>query len=72
MRPQYAYPAEHKTVQARILKYAQEIRVDVCARDEAEKRRGLDATGAQPEEHSRKGKVRNVISFRLVIGYNEK
>lgn len=35
-------PTEHKTVQARILKYAQEIGWTVVARDEAEKRRGFD------------------------------
>ena len=33
-------PSEHKTVQARILKYAQEIGWSFVSRDEAERRRG--------------------------------
>jgi type I restriction enzyme R subunit len=35
-------PGEHKTVQARILKYAQEIGWTVISREEAEARRGFD------------------------------
>ena len=35
-------PTEHKTVQARILKYAQEIGWTYVPRDEAERRRGFD------------------------------
>ena len=35
-------PGEHKTVQARILAYAQEIGWTVMSRDEAERRRGFD------------------------------
>ena len=34
-------PTEHKTVQARILKYAQEIGWAYVPRDEAERRRGF-------------------------------
>ena len=36
-------PGEHKTVQARILAYAQEIGWPIVSREEAERRRGFDA-----------------------------
>ena len=35
-------PTEHKTVQSRILGYAQEIEWTYVPRDEAERRRGFD------------------------------
>jgi len=43
-------PSEHKTVQARILKYAQEIGWTYVPRAEAERRRGFDPAGVIPEE----------------------
>ena len=60
-------PAEHKIVQARILRYAQEIGLGLraacrapcavrrapCAEGEA--RQGFDPAGATPEEWARKG-----------------
>jgi type I restriction enzyme R subunit len=46
-------PSEHKTVQARILKYAQEIGWYFVAREEAEKRRRFDSTALSPSEKSR-------------------
>jgi type I restriction enzyme R subunit len=46
-------PGEHKTVQARILRYAQEIGWRYVPREEAERRRGFDATAATPEEQAR-------------------
>ncbi len=46
-------PNEHKTVQARILSYAQEIGWRYVPRAEAETRRGFDAEGATPEERAR-------------------
>src|ERR1700682_5349971 len=46
-------PGEHKTVQARILHYAQEIGWKYVARAEAEARRGFDPTGATPEDRAR-------------------
>src|SRR3990167_10492837 len=46
-------PSEHKTVQARILAYAQEIGWRYVSRVEAEKRRGFDPDGATPEERAR-------------------
>ncbi|MDP3028636.1 MAG: hypothetical protein Q8O04_03935 [Deltaproteobacteria bacterium] len=45
-------PIEHKTVQARILKYAQEIGWTYVPRGEAERRRGFDPAGATPEERA--------------------
>ena len=46
-------PSEHKTVQARILHYAQEIGWIYIARDVAEARRGFDPDGATPEDRAR-------------------
>ena len=46
-------PGEHKTVQARILKYAQEIGWKFVSRAEAEARRGFDPDGATPEDRAR-------------------
>ena len=46
-------PGEHKTVQARILAYAQEIGWTFVPRAEAEQRRGFDPDGATPEERAR-------------------
>jgi type I restriction enzyme R subunit len=43
-------PGEHKTVQARILKYAQETGWTVVPRQEAEQRRGFDQAGANPQD----------------------
>jgi len=46
-------PTEHKSVQARILKYAEEIGWSVVSRSEAEARRGFDATGVSPKEKAK-------------------
>jgi len=46
-------PTEHKTVQARILTYAQEIGWAYVPRNEAETRRGFDPDGATPEDRAR-------------------
>jgi type I restriction enzyme R subunit len=43
-------PTQHKTVQARILKYAQGIGWTYVPCDEAERRRGFDPAGVTPEE----------------------
>ena len=45
-------PGEHKTVQARILAYAEAIGWTVVSREEAEQRRGFDPT-APAEERAR-------------------
>jgi type I restriction enzyme R subunit len=42
-------PGEHKTVQARILAYAQEIGWTYVSRGEAERRRGFDPDGVTLE-----------------------
>src|SRR6266568_263543 len=46
-------PGEHKTVQARILEYAQEIGWKFVSRAEAEARRGFDPDGGTPEDRAR-------------------
>jgi type I restriction enzyme R subunit len=46
-------PTEHKTVQSRILAYAQEIGWRYVPRQEAEKRRGFDPDGTMPEDRAR-------------------
>lgn len=46
-------PGEHKTVQARILAYAQDIGWIFVPRDEAERRRGFDRDASTPEEQTR-------------------
>jgi len=46
-------PGEYKTVQARILKYAQEIGWRFVPRVEAEARRGFDQDGLTPEDCAR-------------------
>ena len=50
-------PTEHKTVQARILAYAQDIGWTYVPRDEAERRRGFDPAGATPEERAHKASL---------------
>jgi type I restriction enzyme, R subunit len=46
-------PGEHKTVQSRILAYAQDIGWSYVPRPEAEKRRGFDPDGATAEDRAR-------------------
>ena len=48
-----AVPTEHKTVQARVLAYAQEIGWCYVSRGEAEARRGFDPDGTTPEDRAR-------------------
>jgi type I restriction enzyme, R subunit len=48
-----AAPTEHKTVQARILTYAQEIGWTFVPREEAEARRGFDPGGNTPTDRAR-------------------
>jgi type I restriction enzyme R subunit len=50
-------PTEHKTVQARILKYAQEIGWTYVPRAEAERRRGFDPDGATPQDRAHKASL---------------
>jgi type I restriction enzyme R subunit len=46
-------PGEHKTVQARILKYAEEIGWTFVLHAEAEARRSFDPDGVTPEDRAR-------------------
>jgi type I restriction enzyme, R subunit len=46
-------PGEHKTVQARILQYAQDVGWSYVPRAEAEQRRGFDPDGATAEDRAR-------------------
>ena len=48
-----ANPTEYKTVQARILAYAEEIGWSYVPRAKAEERRGFDSDGATPEDRAR-------------------
>jgi len=48
------HPTEHKSVQARILKYAEEIGWAFVSRAEAEERRGFDATGVSLREKAKR------------------
>lgn len=52
-----ANPTEYKTVQVRILAYAQEIGWSFVPREEAERRRGFDQVGITPEERARKASL---------------
>ena len=46
-------PSEHKSVQARILKYAQEIRWAFVSRSDAERRRGFDTSATLPRDRAK-------------------
>jgi hypothetical protein len=48
-----ANPTEYKTVQSRILAYAQEIGWKYVQRAEAERRRGFDPDAATPQDRAR-------------------
>lgn len=48
-----ATPNEHKSVQARILKYAQEIGWQFVPQSEAESRRGFDSSATSPRERAK-------------------
>lgn len=50
-------PGEHKTVQTRILAYAQEIGWRFVPRTEVEARRGFYLNGATPEDCTRPDKA---------------
>ena len=65
-------PTEHKTVQARILKYAQEIGWTYVPCCEVERRRGFDPAAATPDERARKGSlsidpVRQIMTAQIRV-----
>ena len=59
-------PGEHKTVQSRILRYAQDVGWSFVPRDQADRRRGFDPEGSTPQERARKA----TLFFRDVL-YNK-
>lgn len=64
-------PGEHKTVQSRILKYAQEIGWRFVPRAEAEQRRGFDSTGTTPSEQARRATLFfNDLLYQKVKSFN--
>jgi hypothetical protein len=66
-------PSEHKTVQARILAYAQEIGWACVSRNDAEQKRGFYPAGALSEERARKPSLffgspgRQLMTARLCV-----
>jgi type I restriction enzyme R subunit len=68
-----AKPGEHKTVQGRILTYAQEIGWTFVPRDEAERRRGFEGGGGAGEERARNGSLYfEELLFARVREFNPK
>ncbi len=66
-------PTEHKSVQARILKYAQEIGWSFVPQSEAEQRRGFDPSGASPREKAKNAsRFFTDILFEKVKEFNPK
>ncbi|HUT72139.1 MAG TPA: HsdR family type I site-specific deoxyribonuclease [Desulfatiglandales bacterium] len=66
-------PGEYKTVQSRILKYAQEIGWTFVPRAEAERRRGLSADGGSPAERAARASVYfDDLLFAKVQEFNPK
>lgn len=68
-----AKPTEHKSVQARILKYAGEIGWTVVSQQEAESRRYFDTSGASPRERAKNAsRYFNDLLFQKVKQFNKK
>lgn len=66
-------PTEHKSVQARILKYASEIGWTFVSQSEAESRRGFDILAESPRERARNaGRFFTDILFEKVKQFNPK
>lgn len=66
-------PTEHKSVQARILKYANEIGWNVVTQQEAESRRGFDTAEASPRERAKNAsRYFNDLLFEKVKQFNKK
>ena len=64
-------PGEHKTVQSRILHYAQEIGWTFVPREEAEKRRGFNMDVVNPAERAAKASVYfDDLLYRKVREFN--
>jgi len=68
-----ATPGEHKTVQARILAYAQEIGWTFVPRGEAERRRGFDTGAAIAQERARPASLYfGDLLHKQVLAFNPK
>jgi type I restriction enzyme, R subunit len=66
-------PTEHKSVQVRILKYAEEIGWDIILQSKAETLRGFDQTGASPREKAKNAsRFFTDILFEKVKTFNPK
>jgi type I restriction enzyme R subunit len=66
-------PTEHKSVQNRILKYANEIGWTIVSQSEAERRRGFDASAASPREKAKNAsRFFTDILFEKVKQFNPK
>jgi len=66
-------PTEHKSVQARILQYAQDIGWRFVTQAQAETRRGFDPTGASPREKAKNAsRFFTETLFEKVKGLNPK
>lgn len=66
-------PTEHKSVQARILKYAQDIGWKYVQQSEAEESRGFDPSGIYPREKSKNAsRFFTDILFEKVKEFNPK
>lgn len=66
-------PTEHKSVQARILKYAEEIGWTFVPQSEAEQRRGFDPSGASPRDKAKNAsRFFNDTLFEKVKDFNPK
>jgi type I restriction enzyme R subunit len=66
-------PGEHKTVQARILQYAQDIGWTYVSRAEAEKRRGFDPDAATPGDRARRASpFFGDLLHKQVLAFNPK
>jgi type I restriction enzyme, R subunit len=64
-------PREHKTVQARILAYAEEIGWTFVPRAEAERRRGFDHAASTPEERARSASPYfGDVLYEQICGFN--
>ena len=64
-------PGEHKTVQARILQYAQDIGWSFVPRAEADQRRGFDSSAVSPQEKTRHASLFfDDLLYRKVCQFN--
>lgn len=63
-------PTEHKTVQARILAYAQELGWVYVSRKEAEERRGFDRTVSEKEQSRNASLFFNELLHQQVLRFN--